>query len=362
MSDESLNPQNLNTEENPVQAERGKPPLNISLYELFHDAFSHRLTPLRATKVTLVDISHSLEELVIADRLPAMVFTGFQESSYWRQETDRYLALAGIAHSVSIFAGGMPPEAPNSNYLHVNLAYKDTLRQEWFLLVLTNQFSALLCGRDRLELVEEEPFRAFDTLWTFEPDLINDLVHLLARVVEHYRPERYETLIQSLKDFPPRQPDARYVTLLTSRVVGHLERQYQAQRQQHSFHSSPTTIVESGQEIDTALLPLFSASYLLLLLGNIGVDRVEHFASQVIADLVAFKASHLFIDLSKVSNITPDAALRLVRMTRELGMCGIKAAMTNLSPEASAIFVKNDLDLAGITTYTSLEQGLKTII
>jgi DICT domain-containing protein len=136
---------------NPREMEEGKPPLNISLFELFRDAFSNRLTPLRATKVTLVDISHSLEELVIADRLPAMVFTGFQESSYWRKEADRYLKMAGIAHSISIFAGGMPPEAPGSNYLHVRLSYNDTLRQEWFLLILTHHFSVLLCGRDRLE-------------------------------------------------------------------------------------------------------------------------------------------------------------------------------------------------------------------
>ncbi len=344
----------------PRLAEREKPPLDISLFELFQNAFSSRLTPLRATKVTLVDISHSLEELVIADRLPAMVFTGFQESSYWRKEAARYLAMAGIAHSISIFAGGMPPEAPNSNYIHVKLSYQDTLRQEWFLVVLTHHFSALLCGRDRLEEVTEEAERAFDTLWTFEPDLISDLVLLLARVIEHYRPERHAALLEGLKNFPPLQPDARYVTLLTARVVNHLERQYSAQRQRLSGGTGDQkSLVEVGQEIDTALLPLLSNSYLLMLLGVLTYDRVEQLSSKVVADLITFKAGGLFIDMSKVTAIEPAAALRLIRMTRELGMCGVKAALTGLHPAVAAIFVEHNLDAPGLSSYTNLEEALK---
>lgn len=346
--------------DNPRLIEQEKPPLNISLFELFQDAFSTRLTPLRATKVTLVDISHSLEELVIADRLPAMVFTGFQESSYWRKEAARYLAMAGIAHSVSIFAGGMPPEAPNSNYIHVGLSYNDTLRQEWFLLVLTNQFSVLLCGRDRLEEVEEEAERAFDTLWTFEPDLINDMVHLLARVIEHYRPERHAALLEGLENFPPRQPDGHYVTLLTARVVNHLERQYAAQRQRLAYEQTPA-VIEAGQEIDTALLPLFSGSYLLLLLGRLDYQRVEQFASKVVTDLLAYKASQLFIDMSKVSEVEATAASRLVRMIRELEMCGVKAALTGLRPGVAATFVEENLDTTGLRAYPNLEEGLKKL-
>ena len=342
---------------NPKQMEQGKSPLDISLYELFQEAFSSRLTPLRATKVTLVDISHSLEELVIADRLPAMIFTGFQQSSYWNKEAARYLALAGIVHSVSIFAGGMPPETPDSNYIHVNLSYNDTLRQEWFLLVLTKHFSALLCGRDRLEEVENEAERAFDTLWTFEPDLIKDLALLLAKVIEHYRPERHQQLIEGLANFAPVQPEARYVTLLTSRVVNHLERQYQVQRQQANS-SKPARLPD--QEIDTALLPLFAHTYLLLLLGWFDEERAEKFGAKIVTDMLNFKAKNLFIDLTQLTDLEPRAAVQLVRTVRELGMCGVKVALTGIQPPVAAVLVGQNLDLPNLTTYTTLEDGLKT--
>ena len=336
-------------------------PLNISLYELFQDAFSQRLTPLRATKVTLVEISHALEELVIADRLPTMVFTGFQESSYWRKELDRYLEMAGIAHSVTIFAGGMPPEAPGTNYIHVKLSYQDTLRQEWFLLILTKQFSTLLCGRDRLEPVEDEAHRAFDTLWTFEPDLIRDLVTLLARVVQYYRPERYQQLMQGLEDFPPCQPEARYVTLLTSRVVNYLERQYQTQREYQTTRTLAGAA--AGRVEDTALLPLFSQTYLLLLLGAISYHRLEDLATRLITDLQSFKAAYLLIDLSKAASIEPEAAARLVRLLRELHLCGITAALTGITPALASTFVAQNLDSSpGLTTYTNLEEASTSVL
>lgn len=338
-------------------------PLNISLYELFQDAFSQRLTPLRATKVTLVEISHALEGLVIADRLPTMVFTGFQESSYWQKETDRYLEMAGIAHSVTIFAGGMPPEAPDTNYLHVKLSYQDTLRQEWFLLILTKQFSTLLCGRDRLEKVEDEAHRAFDTLWTFEPDLIRDLVTLLARVVQYYRPERYQQLMKGLEDFPPCQPEARYVTLLTGRVVNYLEKQYQAQRDYQAVLADAGLVAGFGQVEDTALLPLFSQTYLLLLLGAISYSRLEELASRLITDLQAFKARYLLLDMSKAASIESEAAGRLVRLVRELRLCGITAAITGLTPTIASTFVEQNLDAApGLTIYPSLEEGSNAVL
>ena len=338
-----------------LQDELGREPLNVSLFELFRDAFSSRLTPLRATKLTLVDISHSVEELVLADHLPSMIFTGFQMSSHWRKEAARYLELAGIVHSMSIFAGGMPPEAPGSNYIHVNLAYDDRLRQEWFLLILTQRFSVLLCGRDRLEDVPDEAHRAFDTLWTFEPDLITDLAGILARVVQHYRPERHQTLIEALAQFPPVQPDGRYVTLLTSRVVNHLERQYTRQQAQ-------TEMVTPDQRIDTALLPLFSHTYLLLLLGKLTEARLDEAAAKVVTDMLGFRARYLVVDISKVESLEPNAATRLVRMVRELHVCGITVMLTGMTAHLAQVFVEQNLDGHITNVYPTLEEGCAAVL
>jgi signal transduction histidine kinase len=202
------------------------PPL--SLFALLIDRLGDQLAPIQTTKAALVDVSHLLEDLVLQERLPAVIFTGFQESSYWRQETARYRELAGVAHQLCIFAGGNLPIEDDQREIHVRLRGPDPLRQEWFLLVLTESFAALLCGRDSQAVAANEAERAFETLWSFQPEIITSTLILLQSVVARERPDRSADLMIAIERFPPPQPDARLMTLFTARLVNDLTRQHQA--------------------------------------------------------------------------------------------------------------------------------------
>lgn len=202
-------------------------PLDVSLFQLLRDEFGDTLPPLRCTKATLVHISHTLEDLVLTQHIPALLFTGFQESSYWREETERYRALAEIAQQVCIFAGGILPSESNPRQLHVTLQGDDPLRQEWFLAILCTQFAVLLCGQDRHEAVAEEALRQFDTLWTFDPPIINRVLDQLEGVIEHYRPERLESLREARCLYPPTAPDPAIVTKFTAEMIRFEEQLHQ---------------------------------------------------------------------------------------------------------------------------------------
>ncbi len=203
-------------------------PQPLSLFMLLRDDLGERLPPVQATKATLVDVSHTLEDLVIAERLPAMLFTGFQESSHWRKETARYRALAGVAHQICIFAGGdLPPES-DQRHIHVRLRGPDPLRQEWFLLALSPRFAAVLCGRDLHAAAASEAERTFDTLWSFEPPIVARTLELLRDVVARERPDRLADLEDAIGRFPPPPPDPRLVTLFTTRLISDLTRQHQS--------------------------------------------------------------------------------------------------------------------------------------
>jgi signal transduction histidine kinase len=194
-------------------------PLAISLFNLLQSQYASAFTPLRCTKATLVHLSHTLEDLVLREQIPALLFTGFQESSHWREETERYRALATIAQQVCIFAGGeLPPESVASQ-LHVTLAGDDPLRQEWFLLLLCPTFAVLLCGQDRQIATDSEATRQFDTLWSFAPEIISQVLDMLEQVVAGYRPERLAALQQARAQYPPVAPDPGMVTRLTSEMI-----------------------------------------------------------------------------------------------------------------------------------------------
>jgi signal transduction histidine kinase len=193
--------------------------LSVSLFARLRSTFGESLAPLRCTKATLVHISHAIEDLVLRDKLPAVLFTGFQESSHWRKETERYRALASVAQQVCIFAGGKLPPESQASELHITLRGEDPLRQEWFLALLSSQFAVVLCGQDRQVDSQSEATRQFDTLWSFRPDVINQVLDMLEGVIADYRPERLAEVKRARQLYPPGAPDPDIVTKLTSSLI-----------------------------------------------------------------------------------------------------------------------------------------------
>ena len=194
-------------------------PLSVSLFHHLHAHFGARLEPITCTKATLVHLSHTLEDLILRNHIPALLFTGFQESSHWREETARYRALADVAQHVCIFAGGQLPPESHEKQLHVTLQGDDPLRQEWFVCILSAPFSVVLCGQDRQVPAAQEATRQFVTFWTFDPLIINEVLDVLQRVVQHYRPDRAAQLQAARHQFPVRAPDSDIMTTITKEMI-----------------------------------------------------------------------------------------------------------------------------------------------
>lgn len=202
--------------------------VDLSLFNLLRTSLGDALPVLRCSKATLVHLSHTLEDMVLSQGIPALLFTGFQESSHWREETERYRALAEVAQQVCIFAGGVLPPESSASELHVTLRGDDPLRQEWFVALLCPQFAALLCGQDRQVATDEEATRQFDTVWSFDPAVMGQVLNLLEQVVGSYRPERLAKLQEARRAFPPPVPDPAIVTRFTAEMIRFEEKLHQA--------------------------------------------------------------------------------------------------------------------------------------
>jgi signal transduction histidine kinase len=194
------------------------------------DAYIEKLT-----KATLVHISHSLEDLVLTHQLPALIFTGFQESSHWAKESQRYNDLAQVAQQICIFAGKPLPPESTANQIHVELAEGDLLREEWFLAILTDQFSVVLCGEDQHTATTEEALRSFDTIWTFDPQVVASLLDTLEDTVRRYRPDRLAALQAARARFPIVEPDGALLSRLMMNLTVYEERLNTTLRQQNQL-------------------------------------------------------------------------------------------------------------------------------
>ncbi|GAB4118051.1 MAG: hypothetical protein OHK0050_24880 [Roseiflexaceae bacterium] len=259
-------------------------PLSISLFSLLRQEFGDQLIPLRCTKATLVHLSHTLEDLVLTQKIPALLFTGFQESSHWREETERYRALAEIAQQVCIFAGGVLPPESMASELHITLHGDDPLRQEWFLALLCPQFAVLLCGQDRLIPSSEEALRQFDTLWSFEPYVLDRVLNLLEQVISSYRPDRLASLQEARQKYPLVAPDPALVTRFTSEMIRFEE---ELHRSLHTTSAALNEQLRWREDLTATLVHDMSAP----LQGMISVldilDRSDEFDRETIKEMLS---------------------------------------------------------------------------
>ncbi|HEU4326667.1 MAG TPA: ATP-binding protein [Roseiflexaceae bacterium] len=201
-----------------------------SLFDLLTQQAGRQIKPILATKAMLTEVSHLLEDLVVSEGLPAVVLTGFQDARNWQIEQDRYQTLSEVARQVVIFAGGNLPVETTPQAIHVRLHSNNCLRHEWFVLLQTESFGGLLCGRVHQAKEEQPSDPHFDTFWTFEPSAIAQALELLRSLVAFERPDRLADLNCALASVPAAQPDTRLVTLFSTRLMDCMAQQHQ-QRQ-----------------------------------------------------------------------------------------------------------------------------------
>jgi signal transduction histidine kinase len=203
-----------------------------SMYASFLSAASH-LQTMRLSKATLLELSHAVEDLVSEHDLPAVICTGFQDVRNWASEYNRYEALAGSDHRVvAVFAEGVMESA--AGIIPFSLRSDDPLRQEWFIIVLCESFSAVLFGLDNPEELPpgEEMDRVFDALWTFDPDVVAACCTLLLDAARSRDPDRAQVLESAIARHPPRPADPVMEQRFMAKTFDAVERGRQRWRRQ----------------------------------------------------------------------------------------------------------------------------------
>ncbi len=157
-----------------TSAHENRIPVESSLFAALR-ARRPEIPPLWASKATLVATSHLIEDLVRRSPGPNVLLSGFQHGRHWAAERDRYLALAGGAEVIAVFAGEDPPPDWEAEHIGVRLRAGDPLTQEWFVLALGPQVAVTLCGLDAAPPEASEPpdegDRLFETIWSFSPEV-----------------------------------------------------------------------------------------------------------------------------------------------------------------------------------------------
>ncbi|MFZ9736844.1 MAG: DICT sensory domain-containing protein [Prochlorotrichaceae cyanobacterium] len=287
--------------------------LNGSLLQRLQAAHAVTARPLKFGvyyKQTLVALCHALEDYILqqAPKTPEerpLLVTAFQQGKWYLQEADRYRDLAQQSSAIVIMA---QPDAgfaehPTSQAENVHLVHlqpSDPVAQEWHLIILSPCYTAMvLCqelsvadygekGQPQSDL--ERKFYGF---WTFEPELVEETVHLALTHIEPYDRTLVENLHRYVEHY--QRPTLAFEGLseVVSNVVDYLSTSQHALEAQCSLTLVPAAI---GSQ-------------------TLKVQAIDH--NLVSNEVQAFLRMAQILDQSDLSN--PCAAAEVATLTEALG-------------------------------------------
>ncbi|MDC3954383.1 PAS domain S-box protein [Polyangium jinanense] len=115
---------------------------------------------------------------------------------------------------------------------------------------------------------------------------------------------------------------------------------------------------ETLRELSTPLLPIASGVVLMPLVGAIDESRAALVLEALLQGVVAHRAEVAILDITGVRTVDTPVALGLVQAAQAAGLLGADVVLTGVRPAAARTLVELGIDMRGIKTVSTLEQGV----
>lgn len=152
---------------------------------------------------------------------------------------------------------------------------------------------------------------------------------------------------------------ARQVELRTQELQSALE----AQREQAQSLSEALTARQRldalVRELEIPIIPVRADTLVAPLVGIFDHDRADRLIGRVLEQIEQRRAREVLLDVTGVPVIDTSAAQALLRCADATRLLGARTTLVGIRPEVAQALVGLGVDLAQLTTYASLQQGLE---
>jgi len=207
-------------------------------------------------KNTLVALCHALEDAILSADYQPLMITAFQRGKWYLEEADRYGEIAGKSRQIVILAASEAgfaehPTSQRPNVDLVSLNATDPVAQEWHLIILAPNYTAMVLCQELSEadygvagLPKHDLERKFYGFWTFEPDLVLETAELAIEHVNSYNSDLYQRLIAQVREIvaqsqastdPSPLPATEHLEEIVSRVVDYLQTSHESGSQNQTY-------------------------------------------------------------------------------------------------------------------------------
>jgi anti-anti-sigma regulatory factor len=112
-------------------------------------------------------------------------------------------------------------------------------------------------------------------------------------------------------------------------------------------------------ELSAPLLPLLLGVLVLPLIGAIDPRRAERILEAELAAIIREQAAVVLVDITGTAIVDTSVAMQLVRSAEAARLLGCRTILVGVRPEIAQTLVGLGIDLRGITTCSTLAEGLQ---
>jgi MerR family transcriptional regulator, light-induced transcriptional regulator len=162
------------------------------------------LAPQPVAKRVMIAFSHAIEDEALARAEHHLLFGAFQRRRFYRREQARWRELAQGAELAVVFADFERVARPPGRPVEVPVDRSRPLAREWVIAYEGESSAACLIGREppHSRVGARTAERAFEVVWSVEPDVVHDAVRLCAAFAREALPNISEALENRLRSEP----------------------------------------------------------------------------------------------------------------------------------------------------------------
>ena len=116
---------------------------------------------------------------------------------------------------------------------------------------------------------------------------------------------------------------------------------------------------EELRETSTPITEIWDGVLTLPIIGTLDSSRTMNVMDKLLTQIEKNRARVVVIDVTGVQAIDSQVSHHLIQMIRAIGLMGATAIITGIRPEIARALTSLNIDLGGVTTRSSLAEGLK---
>lgn len=116
------------------------------------------------------------------------------------------------------------------------------------------------------------------------------------------------------------------------------------------------------QELSSPVIPVLNGILVIPLIGKYNEDRLSNLIEKALVELTRLKAKYLLIDLTGIKHVDAYTIHGVQKLIQSVRLIGGQCFIVGVSPELSIQILSSNVNLEGIQSFSSLQQGVEYAI